>query len=264
MEALLNEIDSIKAAGVGNPPIYTFKPARFKGFVDILKPVVKLHGPKPIRIENARLAQHIGHENFLVEMDLTNLLVGEQVSEKDAANTAVNLDFMASGEHLKKLSAITGKGAVEVYDQGDALLFTNGHIEARLLKALSPVSCRPAPILPDVQQVGEMVQDVELGDLKAYRGTIKFVSLLCYGEQIEQIMVSGNPPYTLHPSSRQFLGGRQPDQVFTSQYFLALAGKLDLSMGICKNERGYWLKTSSRPKMVNALTTYELLHHGKI
>jgi len=264
MEALLNEISSIKAAGAGRTPIYTFKPARFKAFVEIFKPLVKLYGSSPIRIENARLAQPIGHENFLVEMDLTNILVGEQVSQDDAANTAVSFDFTASKEHLKELSAITGNAAVKVYDQGDEILFTNGHMEARLLKAFSPAPCLPAPVLPDAQPFGEMVQDIELRDLKAYCARRSFVWLLCYGEQIEQIMVSGKRPYTLRPSSRQSLEGCQPDHVFTSQNFLKLAGQLDLSVGICKNDQGCWLKTSSRPSMVNALTTYELLYHGKI
>ena len=57
---------------------------------------------------------------------------------------------------------------------------------------------------------------------------------------------------------------RAHELALTSQKFLALAGDLELSLGIYRNDRGYWLKTSSKPSMVNNLTTYELLCEGRI
>lgn len=245
-------------------PLYCFTPARFKGFVQIFRRVIKIHGPSPVRIDNGRMAQPIGNKHFLVEMDLKNILIGEQASEDDALTMPASLDFIACEKHFKELSAITGKGAVEVYDQGDTLLFTDGHIEARLSKPFSPAPHLPTPIISDAQEFGEMVRDVEISGLNKYRGKSKYVSLLCYGEQLEQVAAPGKHPYTLHRASKGTLAGRQPDHVFTSQHFLALAGKLELSLTIYRNELGFWLKTSSRPGLINALTTYELLYQGKI
>ena len=254
------DIDS----GTDGAFLYRFTSARFKAFVQIYRMVLKIHGPNPVCIKHGMMAQPIGNKNFLVEMDLSNLLTDGKTSNIDTLTKAASFDFIASEYQLKELSAITGRGAVDVYDQGGSLLFTDGHIEAWIFKPDSKAPHMSTPIIPDAQEFGEVVRDVDLTDLKRYRDKSSYVSLLCYGEQLEQVAVSGRRPYTLHGSSRATLVGREPDHVFTSRHFLALAGKLELSLGICKTEKGFWLKTSSRLNMVNALTTFELLYEGKI
>jgi len=80
---------------------------------------------------------------------------------------------------------------------------------------------------------------------------------------LEQVSVRGKRPYTLHKDSALCLKGCNPDLVLTSQNFLALAGEHELSLGIYRKDNCYWLKTSSRPSLINNLTTYECLFVGR-
>jgi len=110
--------------------------------------------------------------------------------------------------------------------------------------------------------LGEEVRDLEPKDLKAFVGKNRLVSLHCVSGQLEQIATHAKSPYTLHAASQPSLVGRKPDATFTAQQFLALAGKLELSLSLWRDVRGTWLKTRSRSNMVRALITYELLYEG--
>ena len=100
--------------------------------------------------------------------------------------------------------------------------------------------------------------------LLKFVGKAQLVNLLCFRGQLERIVPRGKQAYTLCAASLETLSGQQSDAVFVSSHFLSLAGKLELTLSLWRNEEGVWLKTSSRSNMVNALTTYELLHEGTI
>lgn len=264
MEAILKDINAIRTAEQSTL-ICSMKPARFKAFIRLLREVVKLHGPHPIRFENGRMAQPIGHGNFIVELDMGNL-IGKNDGKQDPASSDPNGfsgNFIACDAHFRELSGVLGAGLVEVHDRGGVILFSNGHTEGVLYKSSQAAPHLPAPILKDATPLGEEVKDLEPKDLKAFVGKNRLVSLHCFGGQLEQIATRANRPYTFHTASQPGLLGRKPDMTFTAQHFLALAGKLELSLSLWRDARGTWLKTHSRSNMVNALSTYELLYEGR-
>jgi hypothetical protein len=120
----------------------------------------------------------------------------------------------------------------------------------------------PAPILKDATPLGEEVRELDPKALKSFVGKKGLVSLYCFSGQLEQIATRAKRLYTLHAASQPSLLGRKPDAIFTVQQFLALAGKLELSLSLWRDTRGTWLKTHSRSNLVRALVTYELLYEG--
>ena len=251
-------------------PLCTLKPARFKALARLMQQLVKINGPRPIDIRNSRLIQPIGHVNFWVDIDLGNILAEADTTEKSppakdvSSDKAVSFSFQATDSDLRGLLSMAGKTSVTVYDHGDELVFVGAHTQARLLKPAQPALSLVANLPTDKQRIGEEVTDIDLGDLKSYAAKTKFIALLCYEGQIEQVVARGKRPYTLHQPTSEALKNRDPELVFTSQGFLALAGELELSLGIYRNDLGYWLKTSSRPSMINNLTTYERLYVGRV
>jgi len=251
-------------------PICILKPARFKAFVRLMQQLVKINGPRPIYIRNSRLIQPIGHVNFWVDIDLGNILTRDGTTEKSppakdgSSDEGVSFGFQATESALRELHSMAGKMPVAIYDRGDGLAFVGAHTQAQLLKPAQPTLSLVANLPTDKQRIGEDVSHIDLGDLKSYAAKTKFIALLCYEGQLEQIVARGKRPYTLYQLTSEALKNRTPELVFTSQGFLALAGELELSLGIYRNGLGYWLKTSSRPSMINNLTTYERLYVGRI
>ena len=246
--------------------ICTLKPARFKAFIRLVRDVVKLHGPHPLRFVNGRMAQPIGHSSFIVELDMSNILGqdhGKHNSDSPSPNGFTG-NFIACEKHLRELSGVAGTGAVEVQDRNDVVLFSNGHTEGVLYKSSQIAPHFSHPILKDAVKLGEEIQNLEPKNLKSYLGKNRLVSLNCFSDQLEQIETHTNRPYTFLASSQPSLLGRRADSTFTSQYFLALAGKLELSLSLWRDVRGTWLKTFSRNSMVKGLTTWELLYEGKV
>lgn len=263
MDTILEDINAIRTAEQ-SPFICSMKPARFKAFVRLVRDVVKLHGPHPIRFESGRMAQPIGHGNFIVELDMSNIL-GKNDGKQGSATPKTggfSGNIIACDGHLRELSSIVGAGLVEAHDCDGVIQFSNGHTESLLYKSSQVAPHLPAPILKDATRLGEEVKDLEPRDLKAFIGKNRLVSLNCFSGQLEQIATRAKSPYTLHAASQLSLLGRKPDATFTAQHFLALAGKLELSLSLWRDDRGTWLKTYSRSNMVNSLITYELLYEG--
>ena len=249
-------------------PICVFQPARYKAFVRLARQVAKLHGPRPIYIQNSRLIQPIGHPYFWADIDLGNILTPPAIeadpADQDYASSVsgVDLSFQANERDLRQLPAFVGTELVTVYDEGDELVFVGDHTEGRLFQPARPGALPAANLPTDEDRVGETVLIKDLSDLKKYVGKDKYITLRCINGQLEQVSVRGNRPYTLHKDSVLCLKGCNPDLVLTSQNFLALAGELELSLGIYRKDDCYWLKTSSRPSLINNLTTYECLFVG--
>lgn len=248
------------------PPICIFKPARYKAFVRLARQVVKLHGPRPIFIQNSRLFQAIGHPNFWVDIDLGNILedAGSKAGAaspkgKTAIAPGISFAFQATESELRGLAAIAGKSEVTVWDRGGEIVFAGAHTEAGLQKSTRPSSFLKLKLPTDEHRIGEEVVEIELADLRQYVGKARYVTLLGYQGQIEQVVVRGKRPYTLYAASSPTLKGQKPSFALTSQNFLDLAGEKELKLGIFRNDHGYWLKTSSRPSLINNLTTYERL-----
>ncbi len=266
MDTLLEDINAIRTAGQ-HTRICSMKPARFKAFTRLVREMVKLHGPHPIQFVNGRVAQPIGHGIFIVDLDMSNLL-GKNDGEQDFASPTsdgFSGNFIACNTHLRELSGVVGAELVEVHDHDGVILFSNGHTEGFLYKSSQVAPHLPAPILKDATRLGEEVKDLELRDLKAFVGKNRLVSLHCFSGQLEQIAIRAKRPYTFHAASQPCLLGRKPDATtYTAQHFLALAGKLELSLSLWSNARGIWLKTHSRSNMVNGLDTYELLYEGSL
>jgi len=253
------------------PPICTLKPARFKAFVRLTRQLVKLHGPRPICIEKSKLFQAIGHPNFWVDIDLGNIL--EDAGSKAGAASpkgqtaiapGISFGFQATESELRGLAAIAGKSEVHVWDRGGEIVFAGAHIEAGLQNSTRPSSFLKLKLPTDEHRIGEEVVEIELADLRQYVGKARYVTLLGYQGQIEQVVVRGKRPYTLYAASSPTLKGQKPSFALTSQNFLDLAGEKDLKLGIFRNDHGYWLKTSSRPSLINNLTTYECLYEGSV
>lgn len=265
METILEDINAIRTAEQSTL-ICSMKPARFKAFIRIVRELVKLHGPHPIRFEYGRMAQPIGNGNFIVELDMGNLLGnGDGKQGSVPANPGgFSGNFIASDTHLRELYGVVGAGLVEVHDCDGVILFSNGHTEGFLYKSSQAAPHLSAPILKNATQLGEEVKDLEPKDLKAFVGKNRLVSLNCFSGQLEQITTRAKCPYTFRTASQPVLMGRKPDATFTAQHFLALAGKLELSLSLWRDAQGTWLKTHSRAKMVNALVTFELLYEGSI
>ena len=260
-----------QATAPSQEPLCTFKPARFKEFVRLTRQLVKLHGPRPICIENSRLFQPIGHLNFWVDIDLANILVdaGSKAGAaspkgKTAIDQGISFAFQATESELRGLAAIAGKSKVNVWDRGGEIVFAGAHVEAGLQNSTRPSSFLKLKLPTDEHRIGEEVVEIELADLRQYVGKARYVTLLGYQGQIEQVVVRGKRPYTLYAASSPTLKGQKPSFALTSQNFLDLAGEKDLKLGIFRNDHGYWLKTSSRPSLINNLTTYECLYEGSV
>jgi len=146
MDVILEDIKAIRTAGHSNL-ICTMKPARFKAFIRVVRDLVKLHGPHPIRFENGRMAQPIGQANFIVDLDMSNILGSDEgkqdVTPPEAKGFSGN--FIACDTHLRELSSLIGAERVEVSDSDGVILFSNGHgvRDAQIL-----ATC-PAPDSPD-------------------------------------------------------------------------------------------------------------------
>jgi len=252
------------------PPLCILKPARYKAFVRLARQMVQLHGPLPIHIENSRITQQLGHEFFWADIDLGILLTPPTDKNNPSATgnivdtQGVSFRFEATECDLRQLPACAETDLVTVYGEGDELVFSDGHTKGRLFQPAPGVIHSAAHLPTDENRLGEEVKIDDRSALSSYTAKAGFVVLRCYEGQLEQISVRGKHPYTLHKNSAPCLKGRSPDLVLTSQNFLALAGRLELSLGIYRNDRGYWLKTSSKPSMVKNLTTYELLCEGRV
>ena len=258
------------------PPIQellcTMNPARFKACVRLACQLVKLHAPRPIAIRNSRLLQYIGLSNFWVDIDLGNILVAAKTdterddeTESDDANLGVSFDFQATTKEVTQLQDLIGKPPVNVYDRGNQLVFSDGQQDVPLWKPPLPVPPLTTTLPTDDQRIGEDVVIEDRSALHKYCGKCNYVSLLVYADQLEKVVVPGTQPRALAVSAGGiFQVDRSQELVLTSQNFLALAGDLELTVGIYRNDLGYWLKTSSKPSMVNNLTTYELMYAGRV
>lgn len=250
-------------------PLCTLEPARFKAFVRLACQLVKLHGSRPISIKNSRLLQAIDQPTFLVDIDLRNYLpaAGSAADpDDDDANPGVSFNFQATDEEIVQLKDLVGESAtIDVYDRGDWLFFSDGQQDVPLWKPAQPVPPLAVALPTDAERIGEEILIKSRAVLQKYVGRSGYVTLLAYADQLEKIKVPGKQPRALVVSAGgMFPVDRAHELALTSQKFLALAGDLDLSLGIYRNDRGYWLKTSSRPSMVNNLTTYELLYAGRV
>lgn len=273
MNELASVLAELEAPAPLTVPLVTLKPARAKAFVRLAIELVKLHGPRPIFVQNTRLRQPIGHPHFLVDIDLTELLKPAGGNSTSPASDpkqglGASFAFQATKEHLQRLLSVVGKSEVRVYDQGDDLVFANAHTQAHLLKALLPVPSLALALPADEHRLGEEIQlQGKAGgwdDLKTYIGKARYVMLLCSAGQLEQVQVQGKAPFTLRAPSGPPLGGQKPDSVYISQHFLALAGEPALTLSMIRNEDGVWLKTYSKPNLISNITTYERLYEGRI
>lgn len=250
-------------------PLCKLDPARFKAFAKLMENLVKLHGPHPISIKNSRLLQAIGQPTFLVDIDLRNYLSAADSNaetDDDDANPGASFDFQATAEEIVQLKDLVGESAaIDVYDRGDWLFFSDGQQDVPLWKPAQPVPPLAVALPTDAERIGEEILIKSRAVLQKYIGKSDYVTLLAYAGQLEKIKVPGKQPRALAAAAGgMFQVDRAHELALTSQKFLALAGDLDLSLGIYRNDRGYWLKTSSQPSMVNNLTTYELLYAGRV
>lgn len=266
MEQMNQQMSDVQATAPSPEPLCTLKPARFKAFVRLTRQLVKLHGPRPICIENSRLFQPIGHPNFWVEIDLCNILedAGSKAGAaspkgKTAIAPGISFAFQATTQDIDGLAGLAGKSKVDVWDLDNELLFANANTPAGLQKPARPMSFPQMNLPLDENKIGEEIAQIDLADLRLYVGKASYVTLLGYHGQLEQIQVPGKRPYTLYAPSGPALIGQKPDVALISQNFLDLAGELQLSLSIYQKGDVYWLKTSSRPSLINNLTTYECL-----
>ena len=232
----------------------TIAPARLKAFVRLLKMIVKIHGPQPLHFQDGCLTQTIGGNNFVVELDAKNFFSNPK---------GFTVSIIATNHHLQQLSFITSSDA-KIYDREDELFFCGSHTAGTLLKSSHAAPLVETPFLQGAQKLGEDVRVEDPSGLLKFVGKAQLVNLLCFRGQLERIVPRGKQAYTLCAASLETLSGQQSDAVFVSSHFLSLAGKLEMTLSLWRNEEGVWLKTSSRSNMVNALTTYELLHEGTI
>jgi len=252
------------------PPLCILKPARYKAFVRLARQMVQLHGPRPIHIENSRITQQLGHEFFWADIDLGILLTPPTDKNNPSATDnivdtqGVSFSIQATERDLRQLPAFTGTDLITVYGEGSELVFSDEHTKGRLFQPAPGVIHSAAQLPTGDNRLGEEVKIDDRSALSSYVAKAGFVVLCCYEGQLEQISVRGKHPYTLHKNSAPCLKGRSPDLVLTSQNFLALAGGLELSLGIYRNAAGYWLKTSSKPSLINNLTTWECLYEGRV
>jgi len=256
MNKIEDELAALETSQKGSV-VFTMPPARFKSMLALFKDLNKLHGPRPVRVENNRICQPIGHANFVVQANLATMLKG-------AEPLGVSLDLQLCKDDLNALKNLSGGGVVKVCHDDQRLIFSNDHMEVCVAKPALPAQSLPLPFIDESNRVGEQVLDADLASLKAYAGKKGFVTLLCHGDQLEQIVVRGKSPYTINESARSALKNRKPNLALSGQHFLALAGKHSLSLGIYRNERGYWLKTFSKPRLMDGMATWELLHQGAI
>ncbi len=265
MSKIHDVIQSVQDETKSEAPLCTMKSARFKAFIQLIRQITKLNGPLPIRISDSRICQAIGHDNYVVDIDLSNFFDSNAPIKDSVPYKGINFTLQPSGSDLKRLSGLFGDH-VQVYDNGDALIFTTFRTQEQLYQPKTLIPHLISPSIPESKRIGEEVtsQDLALATLKNYVPRNEIVFLCCYDGQLEQVKVQGKNPYTFHPTALAALKGRESDKIFISQHFLALAGKLELSLGIYANARGYWLKTSSRNNMVKRLTTWELLCEGTV
>lgn len=254
-------------------PLCTLEPGRFKALARLMHELVKLHGPRPISIKNSRLRQAVGLRTFLVDIDLGNYLSAadsnadpDDKADSDDAQQGISFDFQATAEEIVQLKDLIEKSAtIDVYDRGDWLFFSDGQQDVPLWKPAQPVPPLAVTLPTDAERIGEEVLIKDRAVLKKYVGKSGFVSLLAYADQLEKVVVPEKQPRALVAATGgMFQVDRSQELALTSQKFLALAGDLELSLGIYRNDLGYWLKTSSRPSMVKNLTTYELLYVGRV
>ena len=263
-------MEPVKALTSQEPPVCIIKSARYRAFVRLTRQVIKLHGPRPIQIQNSRIFQPLGHRFFWADIDLANILTPPAAEDNSSATDAevgthgVSFCLQATESDLRQLPAFVGAERIAVYGEGHELVFSNDQTGGHLFRPTPGVIHSAAHLPTDDNRIGEEVKIDDRSALSSYVAKTGFVSLCCYKGQLEQISVRGKHPYTLHKNSAPWLKGRRPDLVLTSQNFLALAGGLELSLGIYRNAAGYWLKTSSKPSLINNLTTWECLYEGRV
>ncbi len=252
VQSITASIDNVNAASV------CIKPAKFKALVRLLRDLVKLHGPRPIRIENSRISQWVGSANYYLDVDMSNLL---DVDGEQGSRVPISLQFVLLPEDIKALTGLVG-GSVELREHANSYAFASEHFEVHLQKAPGLGQGAILTFPHGVEDVGEAVASVNWAALKQYVGNKRTVTLYTYSEQLEMIGVAGKSPFLLNPSSRLALAGQAPNAVLVSQHFLTLAGELELTLGLLRTGENFWLKTSSRPCLVNNLASYECLYSG--
>lgn len=234
--------------------ITEIKKAKLNAFARITKEVAKAHGPNAIKIENSRMAQHIGHRGFIVDINFNGIF-----------GKGFNMDFSVSMNAINQLSSLKATKGVTIFEDDDAFIFRGEHTQAYLPKPAITASCLPAPIFTDNQRVGEDLTDLDYKGIKSSFYKKGFVQLNCFDNQLEQMVQHGNNPYTFFISPMELIDeGRKPNLYLTSQRFLELAKELDFSLGIRRNDHGYWLRTQSRHSLIGTVVTYENVFEGQI
>lgn len=236
----------------------TIRPAGFKALYRILEKIYKILGTYIVVLQNSKLQMEIEPRSFYLNLDMKNIL-NDDNNTNDTESYGIDASFLITKQILKDLKLISGKGVVTMYQDDNFITFANGNTEAKIWKNATSHYQYAPPTFCERCKIGESVFDIDHINVVEYVSSASHVMLRCFNGQLEQLAILGRPPYTFDKNSQHLLRTQTPDLVLCSKYFLTLAGKLELTLSLQRNESGYWLVTTSRSEMAKSVTTIEHL-----
>lgn len=231
--------------------IMTIPSANAREFGRILKMINSAQANSPIAIRNSTIRQPIISDNFIVEIDLKNVI-----------GDGVNITPLLLEGQIKEVITLLSSGDTMVtFDPDEGVyLFQNGYRSETLLAAEDNEQGIEPLVFSDKDYLGAEVVIEDINDIKKYLLKSSCCGLHIYDNQLEQVMsFNKSAPYTFKKAAAGNLKYEKAEMCLLSFNFLRFSDK-DTKIKLAANdEKGFWLITEVEMTAKSTIKTYELL-----
>ena len=232
--------------------IMTIPSANAREFGRILKMLNSAQANSPIVIRNSTIRQPIISDNFIVEIDLKNL-IGDGINMTP---------LLLEGEIKEVLDLLSSGETMVTFDPDEGVyLFQNGYRSETLLAAEDNGQGIAEPLVfSDKDYLGAEVVIEDIDDIKKYLLKSSCCGLLIYGNQLEQVMsFNKSAPYTFKKAAAGNLKYEKAEMCLLSFNFLRFSDNDSKIKLAANDEKGFWLITEVEMTAKSTIKTYELL-----
>jgi len=236
----------------GHMKIMTIPSANAREFGRILKQLNSAQANSPIAIRNSTIRQPIISDNFIVEIDLKDLI-------GDGVNMA---PLLLEGQIKEVITLLSSGDTMVTFDPDEGVyLFQNGYRSETLIAAEDNGQGIAEPLVFSAKDyLGAEVVIEDIADIKKFLLKSSCCGLLIYSNQLEQVMsFNKSAPYTFKKAAAGNLKYEKAEMCLLSFNFLRFSDN-DTKIKLAANdEKGFWLITEVKMTSRSTIKTYELL-----
>ena len=236
----------------GHMKIMTIPSANAREFGRILKMLNSAQANSPIVIRNSTIRQPIISDNFIVEIDLKNL-IGDGINMTP---------LLLEGEIKEVLDLLSSGETMVTFDPDEGVyLFQNGYRSETLLAAEDNGQGIAEPLVFSAKDyLGAEVVIEDIADINKFLLKSSCCGLLIYGNQLEQVMsFNKSAPYTFKKAAAGNLKYEKAEMCLLSFNFLRFSDNDSKIKLAANDEKGFWLITEVEMTAKSTIKTYELL-----